>query len=344
MSLNPETSLQRFFSDKGKHGLVNIGATCYINTAIQCLSHCLDFLHFILSKKYAVNNQNTMIEHLRHVLVELWLNNHNYSPNKLIESINTHLIIDAYEQNDINEFIILFLDYLNKEIAYKYKPSKKELVTSNRYTKSQYDMQRFKMDISWYEKTGGEYSKLIDLFHGQSITQVVCGHCNHITHNYEVYSNMMLPLTESTNSLEECMDLYFHDETLNDTIEWKCDECKQKSKSIKSLKLWRNPNILIISLKRFTYDMKKNNKLISIPEYLSLDKYTLTNDQYKYRLVSVACHIGSFFGGHYYSICRHPDNNWYMYDDDQVIPIKDDALSHHITKSYVYFYERLFKS
>ena len=331
--------LKAFFTPKGKHGLINIGSTCYINTALQCLSHCLEFMYFVLSKKYNLRVPNSMMEELRQVLVELWLNSKNISPKKLVNCINHNLAIEAYEQNDINEFIIYLIDHLNKEISEKFKPSKRELITINKYTKTPYDVQRFKMDVSWFDKVGNEYSKLIDIFHGQSITQIICGNCNHISHNYEVYSNMMVPLTDSTNSLEECLDMYFHDETLNESIEWRCDECKQKSKSIKSMKLWRNPNILIISLKRFTYDMKKNNKVISVPEYLSLDKYTAALGSAKYRLVSIACHIGSFMGGHYYALCRHPDDKWYLYDDDQVTEMNAESLAPHIAKSYVYFYE-----
>ena len=47
--------LNTFFIDKGKKGLANIGSTCYINTAVQCLSYCLDFLHYVLSGRYKMD-------------------------------------------------------------------------------------------------------------------------------------------------------------------------------------------------------------------------------------------------------------------------------------------------
>ena len=324
--------MKAFFASKGKQGLSNLGATCYINTAIQCLSHCIEFLHFILSKK----TNDTLIDKLRLVLIEIWLNKRVCSPDNLVASINRNLAIDAYEQNDISEFIIYFIEHLNKEVSVKYKPSKQDLIRTHKYMKTSYDIQRLRMDISWFDKIGDEYSKLVDMFHGQSISQITCGNCNHISHNYEIYTNIMVPLNESTNSLENCLDLYFRDEVLNETIEWRCDECKEKVQSLKCLKLWRNPNIVIISLKRFTYDMRKNNKAISIPEYLSLDKYTVSKNNYKYRLISVACHVGSFHGGHYYALCRHPDDNWYLIDDDLVKQVEYESLASH---GYVFFYE-----
>lgn len=39
-------------SNHGLTGLKNLGNTSYINTAVQCLSHTLDFVYYILSQTY----------------------------------------------------------------------------------------------------------------------------------------------------------------------------------------------------------------------------------------------------------------------------------------------------
>jgi len=41
-----------FYIDKGLSGLVNLGNTCFMNTAIQCLSHTIHFTDYILTDKY----------------------------------------------------------------------------------------------------------------------------------------------------------------------------------------------------------------------------------------------------------------------------------------------------
>jgi ubiquitin C-terminal hydrolase len=254
-----------------------------------------------------------------------------------VHAINKNIMMEVFQQNDINEFISFFIDQMNKDVCYSYKPSKETIIEAGNYSKSPYDVQRYKMDIAWYDKVGDEYSDIINIFYGQSITQIICGHCNNITHNYEIYSSIMLHLDDTTDSLQECLHCHFKDEFLNDENEdnvWKCDECNKRCKSKKTHKLWRNPRILIISLKRFTFNMQKNNKPLRIPMQLSMDEYTLTKDKNIYDLKAVACHIGSYGSGHYFALCKHPDDNWYRIDDLDVGIVKDPDIS----TGYVYFY------
>lgn len=319
------------FINKGKQGLSNIGATCYINTTIQCISYCSYFLLFILNLNNIEND--CLINELRNLLIELWINNNSITPRKFIQYLKQNITdIQINQQNDINEFIFLFLEKINKDIAYKLEITKKDLLNNNKYTKSSYDIQRYKMDLSWYNKIKDEYSELINIFYGQSITQIECINCKHLTHNYELYSNLMLSVEES---LENSLELYFKNEIMD---EWKCDKCK-KNTGLKSIKLWRNPKILIISFKRLTYDLKKNDKKIKIPEIFDLSLYTLSKSKYIYKLVSIAQHSGSYDNGHYHAICKHPNDKWYIIDDLSVSEISTNLLDNYISHGYVYFYE-----
>jgi ubiquitin C-terminal hydrolase len=324
--------MDNIYKDKKGGGLVNLGTTCYINTAIQCLSHCLEFLDLILKNNN--NSNSSLINELKSILNEIWINSNSLRPYRFIHALKTYIKnIDIDEQNDINEFISLFLDKLNKDICYKNTITKNDLLIKNNYTKSNYDIQKYKMDVSWVEKTGLEYSNLIELFYGQSITQIICGHCNYISHNYEIYSSIMLPLCDT---LEESIDQYFQDEFLNDnnSTEWKCDECKHIKRSKKTTKLWKLPNILIITLKRFTDTLEKNKQKVKIPMKIDLEKYSISKSNVKYNLTSIASHSGSFFNGHYVAICKHPNNKWYCIDDLNIIELNNYDMS----DGYVYFY------
>jgi ubiquitin C-terminal hydrolase len=316
-------------------GLGNIGNTCYINTTLQCLGFCEDFLNFILKKK---NETNNLAAETYELFKELWINKHTIAPRKFLKYLKDNInMIEIYEQNDINEFMAIFIDKLNTSLAKNISITRDDLTKNNNYTSSDFDLQRLKMDLSWYEKTGKEYSQIVPMFHGQSISQIICGNCDKIFHNYEIYFNLMLPVNETSKTIYDCFDDFFKEEYINtDSLDWTCDSCSHKHKSKKTMKLWRNPSILIISLKRFIFaqnSFKKNNKPIEVPEKLDISKYCIPNNKVKYKLVSIAHHSGSYNSGHYHAICNH-ENKWYEYDD---MSVKSISNPNH-TNGYVYFY------
>ncbi len=340
-----------FFTDKGKTGLANLGATCYLNTAIQCMGYCTEFLKFVLSAKYKkeaeshgkVINDNTLINELRDLYIDLWINKNSLIPRKFLNSVRQNIdFLEIHQQNDINEFLSIFIAKLNTDICYDVKMTKQDLIERNNYsTTVLYDIQRFKMDSAWLTGVGKEYSEIVDLLYGQSIMQIVCGNCYKITHNYEIYMTMMLPINDRTNNLTDCINEYMKEELLNDdenTTKWKCDECKCICKSKKTTKLWRNPKILILSLKRFTKNLQKNEKMIDIPDKIDISDYTLTKQRCVYKLTSIAIHHGSFHGGHYTAICKHPDKTWYHIDDLSVSKLDESSVYQYIKRGYVYFY------
>lgn len=340
----PQNELKLVYAKKGPSGLQNVGATCYMNTAIQCLSHCLSFLHYTVSKQYikdAVQHgrqieESCLMNELSSILEDMWVNDYTLVPRRFVKSLQSHFgdLIEVRQQNDINEFIALFLDKLNTGICYRI--SREEV--KDPYARGESKMYKTlskRMDESWWDKTGKEYSQLVEMFYGQSITQVICGNCDELTHNYEIYCNLSLPLHGDINT---CLKKYFEDVYLNgggeNDIEWRCDRCKQKCKSRKTVKLWRNPPIMIVSLKRFTYDLKKNESKVAMPLELDMSPYTISNDPSKYKLVSMAYHSGCFHGGHYVAYCHHPNDKWHLIDDASINEVPSAPLS----DGYVYFY------
>ena len=109
--------------------------------------------------------------------------------------------------------------------------------------------------------------------------------------------------------------------------------------------LWKNPEALIISLKRFDFTstyLKKNNRPIQIPEHIDMSKYTVGKTATRYKLKACATHSGSYMGGHYHAISQdQKDMTWCIFDDESVMKFGEGEVnfpSEHLSKGYTLFY------
>jgi ubiquitin C-terminal hydrolase len=87
------------------------------------------------------------------------------------------------------------------------------------------------------------------------------------------------------------------------------------------------PDILVIDLKRFNNNMKKNNSLIEFPlEDLDLSKYVIgyNKEDYIYDLYGVCNHSGSLMGGHYTAFVKNANGKWYHFNDTRISELSDN--------------------
>jgi ubiquitin C-terminal hydrolase len=243
--------------------------------------------------------------------------------------------LEIHEQNDINEFLMIFLDKINRDIAVKRVVATEEINQSH----DQLSVLKKIMNNAWNSQTTKEYSELVPMFYGQLISQINCGYCLKIYHNYELFTDLAIPIDDNCNTLYDCLDAHFKEEVVNkDEQLWRCDKCEKKCESNKCVLIWKAPQILIISLKRFSATtMRKNAKQISIPETLDISKYCLNNKNNIYKLAAAGVHMGfSQLGGHYYAVCKGYDGKWYKIDD---LDVRTES-SPNVENGYVYFYVR----
>ena len=328
-------------SERMSYGIINAGSTCYINTCMTALGHCPSFLDFVQGFNATAYPSKTLMNECVRLYKQLWdLKQPVMKPTKFLTVLHEHLgkCLDIYDQNDLGEFLVMFLDKLNSNICVQVSDQMKYVIIDNMKYRNgcDFEKQRKIMDDAYFDCVKKEYSELIPMFYGQNVTQIVCGHCGKIHHNYEMFSTLMLPLNEESTSLQDCMERYFQKEMLT---AWKCDTCKETAPSCKTVLLWRTPDIMIFVIKRFKDNMIKNNKKIEVPLDLNIGNYSMDMHGYSYKLKSVGFHVGSFLGGHYYSVCKHPESgSWYMIDDLDVREVNPEGMD--LGHGYVYFYER----
>ena len=125
---------------------------------------------------------------------------------------------------------------------------------------------------------------------------------------------------------------------------------------MKTMNIWRLPDVLIISLKRFDYGTssttrEKLDTFVDFPfNELDMSKYCLSAEledkddrSLVYDLYAVDNHFGNMGFGHYTAFARdlstHAlDHEWYSFDDSSVTRIAPEKVKS--TAAYILFYKR----
>uniref|UniRef100_A0A4W4HPA5 Ubiquitin carboxyl-terminal hydrolase n=1 Tax=Electrophorus electricus TaxID=8005 RepID=A0A4W4HPA5_ELEEL len=163
---------------------------------------------------------------------------------------------------------------------------------------------------------------------------------------YEKHESMMqAQKKKATVALRECIELFTTMETLGEHDPWYCPTCKKHQQATKKFDLWSLPRILVVHLKRFSYNRCWRDKLDTVVDFpirdLNMSEFVCDPkaSPYVYDLVAVSNHYGGMGGGHYTAYAKNKsDGKWYYFDDSSVSPASEDQI---VTKAaYVLFYQR----
>ena len=351
-------SLSRFekYKDKGLTGLTNMGNTCFINSCIQILSHTYelnDFLHSESYKKKLKNKYESVLlvewDELRKLM---WNENCIISPGKFIKTIQKLAQIKkinsfaGYSQNDLPEFLLFTIDCFHTALSRDVKMSIIGDISNNT---DKMAVQCFEMIKKMYSR---EYSEIWSLFYGIHISQIISlkedvnkkGEVNVLSNSPEPYFiiNLSLPLENKCPSLIDCFELYVQGEVLSGENAWFNENTQKKEDVIKKISYWSFPTILVIDIKRFNSQNRKNQIIVDFPlENLDLSKYVVgyKKEAYIYDLYGICNHSGSVQGGHYTAFIKNANGKWYHYNDTNIMEISD--LKKLITPSaYCFFYRK----
>ncbi|XP_047419402.1 ubiquitin carboxyl-terminal hydrolase 4 isoform X2 [Sciurus carolinensis] len=164
---------------------------------------------------------------------------------------------------------------------------------------------------------------------------------------YDKHMSMLQPQKKKKTAvaLRDCIELFTTMETLGEHDPWYCPNCKKHQQATKKFDLWSLPKILVVHLKRFSYNRYWRDKLDTIVEFpvraLNMSEFVcdLSARPYVYDLIAVSNHYGAMGVGHYTAYAKNKLNRkWYYFDDSNVSLASEDQI---VTKAaYVLFYQR----
>uniref|UniRef100_A0A8C9KFB1 Ubiquitin carboxyl-terminal hydrolase n=1 Tax=Panthera tigris altaica TaxID=74533 RepID=A0A8C9KFB1_PANTA len=164
---------------------------------------------------------------------------------------------------------------------------------------------------------------------------------------YEKHVSMLQPQKKKKTAvaLRDCIELFTTMETLGEHDPWYCPNCKKHQQATKKFDLWSLPKILVVHLKRFSYNRYWRDKLDTVVEFpvraLNMSEFVcdLSARPYVYDLIAVSNHYGAMGVGHYTAYAKNKLNGkWYYFDDSNVSLASEDQI---VTKAaYVLFYQR----
>lgn len=337
------------YKDMGLTGLSNLGNSCFMNSALQCLSHSYELNDFLkdggFKKKLNKKAESLILLEWDKLRELMWSENCVISPGGFFSSvqkvakIKDKELFTGFAQNDSTEFLTFIIDCFHTAIGREVEMdiTGEALTDTDKLAEDCFNMMK-----NMYKK---EYSELLKMFYGIHVSKISTKENRYLSSTVEPFLTLDLQLpeasTENSISLIDCVDAYTAVEVLDGDNKYETDE-GGKIIAHKQISFWSLPDILIISIKRFSNTLRKNTKLVTFPlEGLDMREYVIgyDKDTYVYDLYAVCNHSGDVSGGHYTSSVKNANGRWYNFNDSNITYIVDEQRIVS-PEAYCFFYRK----
>ncbi len=192
----------------------------------------------------------------------------------------------------------------------------KLLSLANRRVTRSFNMAKSLKDIK-------QTSSINKIFGTYILSGLLCSQCEEERYQLEILTSLALSINNSSiTDVNSALKYYTLPEEMD--VDINCFDCNMACKTVKQIKLFDMPPIVVIQIKLYKTHSSKYTKYIEINDTLDLSGvYVGEKPLPDYDLYAITIHDGrSLTSGHYYSACW-VGNQWWEFNDMSVSPIDD---------------------
>lgn len=198
-------------TELGLCGLSNLGNTCYMNSAIQCLSNTQVLNEYFVKDLYKshinkinpLGTKGKLATIYASTVKKMWSGVSYVSPVELKYIIGSFATqFNGYRQHDAQELLAFLLDGLHEDLNLIIKKPYVELKEGNG------DDDDVISKLAWEDHLKRNKSIIVDLFQGQLKSTLTCPDCKKISIKFDPYMYLSLPIPQLAPT---CISVLFLD-------------------------------------------------------------------------------------------------------------------------------------
>lgn len=311
-------------------GLINYGATCYINAFIQSLYFISSFKQRVYESdgyhSFLLQRLFYRMDHLNNSIREHASPAESALPGSFGDSNGRSSPQDVFDSAHIT---------LLKDSLSGFLRNLTCVVSVNTHQ----DIHEFSKFL--FDHLEADSKQLTEIIEGRFSNVINCS-CGCVLENSETFQDIQLGVSDGGVRLKnvyESLDALCKEETIDSYC---CKDHGDVSVK-KALRFSSLPDVLFVLIKRFEMDMEtfafsKHNDLFEFPEDLDMSSYTddATDSRKDYDLYGILVHSGATDEGHYYCYLKI-NGNYYKFNDTTVYEAsKEEAIERNFGGKHPY--------